>query len=103
MVLQKWVFFIQDESYHPHSITDYLPFPRITAMQKGNHFSIICKSYNIYYSYMNPIVRPHNLSTWKEHFKTMSAILISNNYDRVEKELVLYDTEKGIDFPETVF
>ena len=100
---ERWVIYIP----YPRSIYLYSHhlwlYPRSIEMQKAEHFSVICQSYKAYSSYASPTLLPDNLSTWKENFKIISVLLISKDLDRVEKETILYDAEKGIDFPEAVF
>ena len=47
-----------------------------------------------------PKFLPANLAAWESNFKTISALLISKDLDSIEQETILYDREKGIDFPE---
>ena len=66
----------------------------------ARQYSIICLSYNAYNSYIKPKFLPANLAAWESNFKTISALLISKDLDSIEQETILYDREKGIDFPE---
>lgn len=100
---EKWVIFIQYQKVLPMHSQALWMYPRSTEMQKAGHFSVICLNNQIYNSYAKPRYLPYNLFPWKENFKIISTLLVSRDLDRVEKETVLYDAEKGIDFPGTVF
>lgn len=97
---EKWVFFIQHQKILPSYAHTLWPYPRSTELQKAGHFSVICQSNQVYNNYTKPKFLPDNLSAWKENFKIISALLVSKDLDSVEKETILYDAEKGIDFPE---
>ena len=97
---EKWVFFIQHQKLIPSSARTIWPYPRCTELENARQYSIICLSYNAYNSYIKPKFLPANLAAWESNFKTISALLISKDLDSIEQETILYDREKGIDFPE---